>query len=34
MADALKAEGNKLFAAKQFPEAMYEAPNVNLEATS
>lgn len=23
MADALKAEGNKLFAEKKFPEAMY-----------
>lgn len=26
MADALKAEGNKLFAAKKFPESMYELP--------
>jgi hypothetical protein len=28
MADALKAEGNKLFAEKKFAESMYVAPHL------
>ena len=28
MADALKAEGNKAFSAKDYPTAMYELPHL------
>jgi hypothetical protein len=31
MADALKAEGNKAFAAKNFEEAVYVQTNINIE---